>query len=328
MKLRYLFASLVFLPALTMAQPFQSDFFKLVEKGNEYYENQDYENAKTSYQDALLLKPESAVAQKNLALSLAKLKEQVASEEEFERFSTLTESQIKKAEAEYNIGKLKLDSATAAYEEEDNELALANAINAVQHFTSALDFDPTSESAKTNRAQAQHLLRKIAAQQPPPEQQNQQNQDEQSQDSEQQENQESDSSQSSDNQNQDQNQSSENQQSDQENQDSESNENESPYDPDRESEDQQNQNEQQQNDQESQEQDSENEQQQEQQMADAEQQDQNQEDGQSMQGGTPVPATEMTQEQAEALLEMLGEQQSLVLTPPRQNSELVGELNW
>jgi len=328
MKKRISFLLLcLIIPTLTNAQPFQSDYSKLVTKGVEAYESGDYDSAKTAFKDALLLRPEGVEAQKNLALALSKLEEEAEAEEEYNRLINQDIDQQKKAEGYYNLSRLFLQKAQKEMESEEPDVkaVIKNASESIRNANRTLELEPENEQALNNKSQAQHILKQIAIA-PPPQQQQQQGDGENDENEDQQDQQNSEQQNSDQQNNQDQNQQQQNQQGQnqqnqnqdqsqeqEQNQDSENSENEE--------QEEQDQNESDQNDNEEDSEQSEEEQQQNQAQ-------QSESDGSQQGRAGDAEPVEMTKEQAEALLETLGETKRFVLSSPRYNPELHNSKGW
>lgn len=105
-------------------------------KGNEAYQQGNYEEAETLYRTALEADPENADVYFNLANALAKQGKTEEAIQTYMEFRSLAESPEKKALAEYNIGSVLADGEKWK--------------PAAQHFKNSLKLNPTDSEAKHN----------------------------------------------------------------------------------------------------------------------------------------------------------------------------------
>lgn len=246
---------------------------KSVKRGNTLYEQGKYEASLENYKEALKKDQESAIINFDAGTALFKTGNYKQSIEHLQK-ALLSDDDSLKEKAYYNLGNAYYKWGIAQ-EDDDMETALASLEEALDHYEGALKVDEKDRDAKYNYEFVQKELKRLKEKQ---QQQQQQQKNQGQQDSESQENQ------------QDQN---ENQQ-DQQNQQSDSSS----------SQDQDQQNRQQEQEQEQggnpEEDETESEQQdQEQSSAQEQQQDQQQSSGQSQ----PVSAEELTEKEAQMLLE-------------------------
>lgn len=167
-----------------------------VNKGNEQYDVEKYEEALTSYTDALLDDPLHEIAIFNEATANYKLKKYDQAIESLQKLAGSKDLQIS-AKALYNIGNAQF---------QQNKLQ-----EAIQSYIHSLDLNPDDADAKHNLELARAKLKENAQKQP---QQNQQNQQQQNQQDQQQ--QEQDQQQKQNEQNQEANQQENKQQNEEE----------------------------------------------------------------------------------------------------------------
>lgn len=350
----HLFAFCAFLSLTlpTVAQPFQSGFYHLMDEGVTYYNEGKFEDALNSFRGALLLKPEDVTARHNLAITLAKLKEYEPAETEFSRLKKQLEEKEKQALQDYHRGVVHQEQAEAAIAESEAEgkepkevnesikQATEQALESLAYFDQALKNRPDYPEAQQNRESVQRLLKKIAERPvPPPPPSGQQNNasdndenEDQPDQSESQDNQQQNSDSGDNNQSDQQNQN--NQQGSSDNQDSDSNQSEeknSDQKGEMEGTPQQNESEQGEEQEGKEDQESEN-------NAVAEQQESSEPKGGTEQKGTAEQSRgtaqsgddepTMTRAQAEALLQLLGNERMLTISPPKYNPDLRKGPDW
>lgn len=151
---------------VTTAGSARADYRKLVKRGNEAAQKQDYENALKSYREAEIERPQDPLIEYNIGTALYG---QTGFEDAVKRFTKALETQDEKlqADAYYNLG-------NSFFRAE----RYAEAITAYKH---ALELNSDDAEAKYNLELARKRLKDEAQQQ-----QQQQNQQNQQQDQEQQ----------------------------------------------------------------------------------------------------------------------------------------------
>ncbi|MDK2972120.1 MAG: Tetratricopeptide repeat [Candidatus Sumerlaeota bacterium] len=219
--------SLLLLAAPLGAVGLRDEFARLMDEGVAAYESGDYEAALSSFQDAEMMKPESYEAAMNAGLAYAHLGDYEPAVQRFRKAEELAvQEPVKRSWALYNKGRFLFQTVQHSFEqlkgqkEEDSESKidperlLGRAVWCLDTFDEALDANPQNIEAQFNRAQAQHLIDELAQYLKKPPQQSGGGQQEQ-QDSDEQ----SDEQQDQNNQDQgNQGQNSENQQDQQQNQ--------------------------------------------------------------------------------------------------------------
>lgn len=143
-------------------------FTRRMDEGIAAYDQGDFDAARRAFQDARVMRPDSAEAELNLGLTHARLGDWEQAEHIFSR---LSESGRMVPEAHYNRGRALFDSARAAWEsgEGDPERIIPQLIESIDHFNAALEArEGDFSEAEFNRWQAAHLLYDVAMTDPPP----------------------------------------------------------------------------------------------------------------------------------------------------------------
>ncbi len=109
-------------------------------KGNEAYENAEYELAEELYRSAIDAEPENAKIYFNLGNALAKQGKVEEAIQMYLQYGSMVESVEEKAQAEYNIGTVLSENGEWK--------------PAIQHLRSALKYNPTDLEAKHNLERA------------------------------------------------------------------------------------------------------------------------------------------------------------------------------
>ncbi len=286
-----------------------NDVPELVKRGNDAYKKSVESGEKESadgestlsgieesekyYRDALFEDPSQAVAAFNLGLAKAKKGEHDSAVSFYEEAMSLAGADADlRSKAIYNTGVSRLEQALEAFDNDERESGIRQAIDALDAFEKTLDLDPSNDNARINREEIQKVLQKYT-QTPPPQQQQQQQQQGDSESDQQQQQQQQDQQDQQQQQQQEQEQEQEEQEQEQ----------------------QQDQQEQEQNESEQQ-QEQENQEQQEGQQPQDQQQEgnpQDQENQQQGQGSQAQEAEELTEEEARELLNMLGDLENIIL---------------
>ncbi|MCC6547081.1 tetratricopeptide repeat protein [Candidatus Sumerlaeota bacterium] len=172
-----------------------NDIPEMIRRGNKEYDGKSYKDAEDFYREAQTRNPDAAAAAFNIGLSEARQGNHDGAAAEFNRALNLagTDAHLR-AKTLYNLGSTHLNDALKLLNpqpaqgqqaapqnlsQKDREAAIQAALSSIDAYNGALKLAPNDEAAKFNKAQAQHLL-EFAAQPPPKqqdEQQNQQNQD-------------------------------------------------------------------------------------------------------------------------------------------------------
>jgi hypothetical protein len=163
-----------------------NDVPALIQRGNEYFTEKDFGNAEIFYQDGVARDPDNPISALNQGIARGRQERFEEAEQSFARAADLAgEDAELRAEAEYNRAlsqfKQALDKQEAARDLKDRkkqqamqESAAERAFSAIESFDRALERRPDWEEANKGRTLAQHFLE--AASQPPPEEQDQQQQ--------------------------------------------------------------------------------------------------------------------------------------------------------
>lgn len=172
MKERPLLLPIIIFAAMMLAAPLHAidlgvDFTRKMNEGIAAYESGEFDAAQLAFQDALLMRPQSIEAKMNLGLARARLGQPLEATMTFSEIVEMSPANRERlAQAYYNRGRSQYDAAQAALEAEepDPRQALAHALDSLRSFDQATSVQPQMNQALYNRAQAQHLVERIARQ--------------------------------------------------------------------------------------------------------------------------------------------------------------------
>jgi len=158
-------------PAVAPAISLQDSFTQTMERGLSLYEQGEYTAARRAFQDARLLRPESNEARMNLGLAFSREGDVRSARGVFEELTrSASASDELRAQALYNLGTLALLEAEIILDDPSGDVtdAIPPLLDSIMRFNRALEINPDYESARFNRAQAQHFLQEISELIPPP----------------------------------------------------------------------------------------------------------------------------------------------------------------
>ncbi|MBX3727629.1 MAG: tetratricopeptide repeat protein [Candidatus Sumerlaeia bacterium] len=166
-------------------------FTRLIDEGIAAYREGDNARALAAFRDAAHLRPESFEATINRGLAHARLGEHDAAIQQFQKATDLAgDDARRRGWAHYNRGRAHFERVeqgaealfTGMPDAPSPDKLLAEALESLDAFDQAVAADPDNDAAQHNRIQAQHVVRELAQlQQPPSEQQGEPDQsDEQS----------------------------------------------------------------------------------------------------------------------------------------------------
>lgn len=183
----------------------RDEFTRRMDEGIAAYESGDYETALEAFTDARVLRPESGEARMNIGLAQARLGEYEEALEAFEAVAEQTGGKPeRRANALYNRGRTLFDIVReeAQSEQPDRDSLVQRGLESLRTFEQALELQPGHEEAEFNRAQVQNFLEQLALQVVPPPQSGQGEQEEDDQEEQDQQNQQQEQQSRSDQQDQ------------------------------------------------------------------------------------------------------------------------------
>lgn len=164
-----------------------NDVAELLRRGNEDYKGLKFEEAETQYRDAQVRNPEQAASAFNLGLARAQRKEFGPAINAFNDALNLAgEDASLRSRSLYNMGAAHLQAAVELETGKKRPEAIEQAIASIDALNGTLRLDPANADAKHNKEQAQRLLSYFAQPPPPPQQQQDSQEGDQPQDQQQQ----------------------------------------------------------------------------------------------------------------------------------------------